>query len=161
MRFKRMFIYEFQDTYRKRLAFLRKQQRELDNYPLLADQIAENQQDVDTEMAERREFFNKQHAQGRRRRAQEWREGRAKLAQYPTDVRGQLLAYWRRCSLPADPEYFQTMLHMHDTGRLDMNPPLFRQTEECRQKVRATIERLIARQTIQPKSETCEKCHEH
>ena len=147
MRFKRMFIYEFQDTYRKRLAFLRKQQRELSNYPLLADQIAEKQLDVDTEMAERREYFNKQHAQGRRRRAQEWREGRAKLAQYPTDVRGQLLAYWRRCSLPADPEYFQTMLHMHDTGRLDMNPPVFRETEECRQRVRATIERLMGRRT--------------
>jgi hypothetical protein len=147
MRFKRMFIYEFQDTYRKRLAFLRKQQRELSNYPLLADQIAEKQLDVDTEMAERREFFNKQHAQGRRRRAQEWRKGRAKLVHYPTDVRRQLLAYWKRCSLPADPEYFRTMLHMHDTGRLDMNPPVFRETEECRQRVRATIERLIGRRT--------------
>ena len=147
MRFKRMFIYEFQDTYRKRLAFLRKQQRELSNYPLLADQIAEKQRDVDTEMAERREFFHKQRAQGRRRRAQEWRKGRTKLALYPSDVRGQLLAYWRRCSLPADPEYFQTMLHMHDTGRLDMNPPVFRETEECRQRVRATIERLIGRRT--------------
>ncbi len=150
MRFKRMFIYEFQDTYRKRLAFLRKQQRELSNYPLLADQIAEKQLDVDTEMAERREFFNKQHAQGRRRRAQEWREGRAKLAQYPADVRGQLLAYWRRCSLPADPEYFQTMLHMHETGRLDMNPPVFRETEDCRHRVRATIERSIGRRAQDP-----------
>ncbi len=148
MRFKRMFIYEFQDTYRKRLAFLRKQQRELSNYPLLADQIAEKQLDVDTEMAERREFFHKQRAQGRRRRAQEWREGRAKLAQYPADVRGQLLAYWRRCSLPADPEYFLTMLRMHDTGRLDMNPPPIRETEESRNRVRATIERLIGRRAL-------------
>lgn len=150
MRFKRMFIYEFQDTYRKRLAFLRKQQRELDNYPLLADQIAENQQDVDTEMAERREFFNKQHAQGRIQRALHWRKGRAKLAQYPAAVRRQLLAYWKRCSLPADPEYFLTLLHMHDTGRLEMNPPVFRQTEECRQRVRATIERLIGRRAKDP-----------
>ena len=39
------------------------------------------------------------------------------------------------------------MLHMHDTGRLDMNPPVFRETEECRQRVRATIERLIGRRT--------------
>ncbi|MBP8275585.1 MAG: hypothetical protein KAX55_01655 [Propionivibrio sp.] len=150
MRFKRMFIYEFQDTYRKRLAFLRKQQRELSNYPLLADQIAEEQQDVDTEMAERREFFNKQHAQGRIQRALHWRKGRAKLAQYPASVRRQLLAYWKRCSLPADPEYFLTLLHMHDTGRLEMNPPVFRQTEECRQRVRATIERLIGRRAKDP-----------
>lgn len=62
MRFKRMFIYEFQDTYRKRLAFLRKQQQERNSYPLLAEQIAEQQLDVDTEMAERREYFKTQHA---------------------------------------------------------------------------------------------------
>ena len=161
MRFKRMFIYEFQDTYRKRLAFLRKQQQERNNYPLLAEQIAEQQLDVDTEMAERREYFKTQHALNRQRRAHEWRQGRAKLTQYPVEERRCLLAYWQRCSLPADPEYFLTMMHMHDTGRLDMNPPVFRETEECRQKVRATIERLISRQTTQPKSETHEKCYEH
>ena len=85
-------------------------------------------------------------ARMRQREAQTWRKARARLASYTDRERAALLAYWQRCSLPADPEYFLTMMHMHDTGRLDMNPPVFRQTEECRQKVRATIERLISRQ---------------
>ncbi len=39
------------------------------------------------------------------------------------------------------------MLHSHDNGRLDMNPPTVKMTEENREAVNAVIARLLARKT--------------
>ena len=147
MRFSRMDRYEFRDTYRKRLAFLRKQQQERDSYPLFADQIAAQQTHVDVEMTERKQILDTQHSKDRALRARKWREARAALAQYPDSERRELLAYWRRCKWPGDPSYLLTMLHMHANGRLDMNPPFVRETEACRQAVRSTIARIHARES--------------
>jgi hypothetical protein len=38
----------------------------------------------------------------------------------PDAIRAELLAYWQQCTWPGDPTYFLSMLHMHDTGRLEL-----------------------------------------
>lgn len=145
MRFKRMDYCEFRDTYRKRLAFLRKQHNERSSYPLFSDQIAAEQISVDDEMADRRRIANEQRARDRCSRAGEWRRARSVLAQHAPDVRAQLLAFWSRCGWPADPPYFLTMLHMFERGRLDMNPVHPAETEARRHAVNAVIARILAR----------------
>lgn len=146
MRFSRTGFHEFRDTYRKRLAFVRKQLKERQSYPLFADQIAAEQIDVDTEMAERRAIWNKDLAHQRAQRASAWRKARAKLAAYPHGERRELLAYWQRCALPCDPEYLLSMIHSHANARLDMNPSVVRQTEEHRKAVAETIKRILERE---------------
>ncbi len=145
MRFSRAGFHEFRDTYRKRLAFLRKQLRERESYPLFADQIAAEQIDVDAEMAERRAIWNKENTAQRAARAMAWRKARAKLAAYPHPERRELLAYWQRCSLPGDPEYLLSVIHSHVHGRLDMSPPVVHATEENRKAVAEVIARIAAR----------------
>lgn len=145
MRFNRYGRYEFNDTHRKRLAFERKKRKERERYPLFADEIAESQTDVDTEMAQRQTNWIKHEIADRARRAIKWREARARLATYPEPERGKLLAYWQRCGWPGDPTYLLSMLHMYDNDRLELNPPVFQQTEAHRKAVAATIERLLAR----------------
>lgn len=152
MRFDRFGQYEYQDTHRKRAAFLRKQVKEQQRYPLFAEQIAAEQIGVDQEMAQRTANWSKRFAEDRARRAMKWREARAKLAQHPD--RAELAAYWQRCRWPGDPTYLLSMLHMYDNGRLDLNPSVFRQTEEHRRAVRETIARIraevAARRAAQP-----------
>jgi hypothetical protein len=43
------------------------------------------------------------------------------LAAYPEPIRTALKAYWQGCKWPADPTYLLSMLHMHDTNRLDLS----------------------------------------
>lgn len=145
MRFDRTGHYEFQDTERKRRAFERKKRKEQERYPLFAEQIASEQHDVDTEMSLRRAGWDRRQVSDRARRAQDWIRARAKLATYPDGLRSELLAYWNRCEWPGTPSYLLSMMHMHDTGRLELYPVPFHQTEERRQACAATIERLRAR----------------
>lgn len=145
MRFERTGHYEFRDTARKRQAFERKNRKEQERYPLFAELIASEQHDVDTEMEMRRVGWDRRQVSERARRASDWIRARAKLATYPDDERRELLAYWQRCGWPATPAYLLSMMHMHDTGRLELHPVPFHQTEERRQACAATIERLRAR----------------
>jgi hypothetical protein len=142
MRFDRFGHYEYQDTRRKRLAFLRKQVKEQQSYPLFAEQIAAEQIDVEQEMMQRKEGWSKRFAEDRAARAGKWRAARARLSQHCD--RTALLAYWQRCRWPGDPSYLLSMLHMYDDGRLDLNPPAPRQTEAQREAVKSTIARIHA-----------------
>jgi hypothetical protein len=142
MRFDRMGHYSFNDTNRKRLAFARKQKKEQERYPLFAEQIAEEQHDVDAEMALRQDSWSRRQVKDRAQRAQDWIRARAALAAYPTGLRQELLAYWQRCQWPGTPSYLLSMLQMHANGRLNMYPEPFHMTEERRQAVAATIKRL-------------------
>ena len=123
MRFHRFGKYEFRDTERKRAAFARKQKAEREALPLIADQVAAEQIDVDEEMTARRLQWERQQATDRKRRADKWREARRRLNGYQEPARGALLAYWRGCKWPADLSYFLSMLHLYDTGRLSLNIP--------------------------------------
>jgi phytoene dehydrogenase-like protein len=145
MRFDRTGHYAFRDTERKRQAFERKKKKEQERYPLFAEQIAAEQRDVDTEMSLRRASWDRHEVSGRAQRARDWIRARAKLATYPSEVRKELQAYWSRCGWPATPTYLLSMMHMHDTGRLDLYPAPVHLTEERRKACAATIERLRAR----------------
>jgi len=120
VRFTRFGRYDFNDTPRKRAAYVRKLKAEQDAMPLFAELIAEQQGSVDDEMTTRREHWNKRQAAERQRRAMKWREARQRLRTYPEPIRAELLAYWQQCTWPGDPTYFLSMLHMHDTGRLEL-----------------------------------------
>lgn len=145
MRFNRYGRFEFKDTERKRAAFARKQRKERESLPLFAEQIAAEQIGVDEAMRLRSAGWDRHQREGRQRRAADWRRARARLNSYPAEQRKQLLAFWQRCPYPGDPSYLLTMLHSFDNGRLDMNPPTVRMTEENRAAVNATIARLLAR----------------
>lgn len=121
MRFKPFGRYEFNDTSRKRAAYRRKLQAERDALPLFADQVAAEQTPVDEEMAGRRECWDRRMAADRQHQADKWREARRRLASYPEPIRTALKAYWQGCKWPADPTYLLSMLHMHDTKRLDLS----------------------------------------
>ncbi len=53
MRYKKHIRHPFTDTPRKRAAVLRRQQRERDAFPLFAEEIAADQEDVDQVMSDR------------------------------------------------------------------------------------------------------------
>jgi hypothetical protein len=120
MRFKRYERYEFRDTSRKRAAFGRKQRIERESMPLFADQIEADQISADEEMVKRRERCIRQTLTDRQSRANDWRRARNRAGDYPEPIRRALLVYWQRCMWPADPTYLLSMLHMYDTGRLEL-----------------------------------------
>lgn len=140
MRFSRFGTYAFQDTARKRAAVLRKQRAEREALPLFADQVASEQEPVDDIMSARAAHWTKQQQEDRQRRALEWRRARARLAEYPQPIRGELLAYWQRCKWPADPTYLLCMLRMHDGGRLDLHPVYLSAAELKAAQARATAD---------------------
>ena len=120
MRFKLWPRYSFRDTPRNRAAVLRCQKREREALSLFADEIQDQQPNVDDVMAARAARWTQREQDGRAHRALKWRQSRARLARYPDRERSALLAYWQRCGWPADPVYLLEMLHMFDTGRLDL-----------------------------------------
>ncbi len=124
MRFKRLPRYEFIDSTRRRAAVLRKQAKERESCPLFAEQIAEEQPEVDAVMEARRVAWVEQEARDRQRQADDWRRGRAKMRQYPESIQAALMFYWNNHRwLPGTPVYFLDMMHMYDTGQLDLNAP--------------------------------------
>lgn len=150
VRFNRYGRFEFRDTPCKRAAFARKQQNERNSLPLFAEQIAEEQIGVDEEMETRHRQWDRRQALDRAKRAEDWRRARARLRSYPESIRKELLAFWSRCGYPGDPSYLLTMLHSYDNGRLDMNPPTVKMTEENRKAVDAVIARLLSRNSALP-----------
>ena len=121
MRFKRFIDHPFEDTRRKRLALARKQRLEREALPLLADMVAADQMDADSIMRERAAAWEAQTIRDRQRRAELWRRARSRLSAYGDNVRPALLRYWNACRWPADPSYLLSMLHMFDTGQLDIS----------------------------------------
>lgn len=112
---------EFRDTPRKRQALARRQARERDALPLFADQIAADQPDADTVMAERAAVFARVEQQWRASFARDWRRGRAWLRSLPAEDQAKLLRHWNSRIYPGDPTYFLGMLHSYTTGALDLD----------------------------------------
>jgi hypothetical protein len=120
MRFKPSPRHAFNDTSRKRAAVRRRQQNERDALPLLAAMIEAEQPTLDDVMTARAASWAQQEQKDRAHRAAKWREARRKLTSYRDDVRPALLAFWQRCGWPADPVYLLEMLHMFNTGQLEL-----------------------------------------
>ncbi|SMC80134.1 hypothetical protein SAMN06297251_108162 [Fulvimarina manganoxydans] len=124
MRFKRWPRVEaYVDTSRKRAAFHRSQKAKRNKFPLLAPLIAEEQHDVDTEMARRADWWPKAQQEGRDRRAANWRRARARLFAHGDNMRGLLRQLWRECPYPADPACLLDLFHQIDVGRVDPERP--------------------------------------
>lgn len=125
MRFTRTRSYgPFEDTRRKRLALARKQRLEREALPLFAEQIAEQQPDADTVMAQRAVQWDQYQQATRDRKAARWREARRRLFSYGDNVRPLLRRLWAECPYPGTPEYCLDFFHGYDTGRIDPeNPP--------------------------------------
>ena len=124
MRFRRWHRPEpYNDTSRKRAAFLRKQRLEREALPLFADQIAAGQRGVDEEMARRAVWWDEAERERRRRWAETWRKARARLFALPDALRRTVREIWRDCPYPADPACFADLLHQIDVGRVDPHRP--------------------------------------
>ena len=124
MRFRRWHRPEpYNDTSRKRAAFLRKQRLEREALPLFADQIAAGQRGVDEEMARRAVWWDEAERERRRMRAETWRKARARLFALPDALRRTVREIWRDCPYPADPACFADLLHQIDVGRVDPHRP--------------------------------------
>ena len=143
MRFSRTFIQVFEDTRRKRLAYMRKLAAECQRYPLFSDQIASEQLGVDAEMSARRVYQEVRATESRLRRARKWRLVRARFFALPHTERTALAKFWRRCSWPGDPEYFACMITAFARGDLILDPEYPEQTESQRHAARRCIERIL------------------
>ena len=111
----------YEDTPRKRAAFLRKQRLEREALPLLANHIAAGQHDVEEEMGLRAVRWDRDQQNSRDQRAARWRAQRAQLFALPDAQRRQVRDLWRTCPYPADPSYLGDLLHEIAIGKLDPN----------------------------------------
>jgi hypothetical protein len=113
----------YEDTSRKRAAFLRKQYLEREALPLFADQIAAGQHGADEEMTLRAVRWAEAERAQRRQRAAGWRRARARLFALPDELRLRVRELWRDCPYPADPSYLADLLHQIAAGRIDPDRP--------------------------------------
>jgi len=103
MRFKLWPRFAFKDIPRKRAALRGKQQKECEAFPLLADQIAEQQPSEDEVMRKRAVDWKRQEKSSRKQRADKWREARCRMAAHSSNVAAALRLAWNYARYPADP----------------------------------------------------------
>ena len=121
MRFRRYIDHAFEDTRLKRLALERRQRREREALPLLAEIVAEDQPDADTVMAARADAWDQNTRRARQRRATAWREARSRLSSLSHNERSVLRDAWNRAPYPADPVYLLDFLHGYAVGRFTLD----------------------------------------
>lgn len=92
----------YEETSRKRAAFLTRQRRDRENLPLFADMIAATQHSVDEEMARRSIWWPQQQQRMRDERAKVWRRARGRLFAFDAPERRTIRSAWRDCPYPAD-----------------------------------------------------------
>jgi hypothetical protein len=113
----------YEDTPRKRAAYLRKQHRECESLPLFSAIVQSEQHDADTEMARRAERWAQNERNIRAARAARWRDVRARLFALDRARRLVIRALWRDCPYPADPSYLGDLMHQIAIGRIDPQRP--------------------------------------
>jgi len=93
-------------TTRRLSAAKRALQKERDNYPLFAEQVAD-EQPTPEERIRSHDEQNADHWQTiRDHRARVWRDARAVVDALPSDQRTALLDAWNRSTIPASAAYF-------------------------------------------------------
>jgi hypothetical protein len=125
----------YEDTPRKRAAYLCKQHRECESLPLFAAMVQSNQHDVETEMARRAERWDHDERKSRAARAARWRDVRARLFALPPARRWIIRMLWRDCPYPADPSYLGDLLHQIAIGRIDPGRPPWVYRKTSRPKI--------------------------
>ncbi|MFY9294859.1 MAG: hypothetical protein WAP03_29875 [Methylorubrum rhodinum] len=122
----------YEDTSRKRAAYLRKQHLERKALPLFAAVIAERQITADEEMIHRAVRWDEAQAATRRQRAGAWHRARARLFAFDAPTRLVIRDLWRTCPYPADPSYLADLLHQIGLGRIDPHRPPWRSPQPLR-----------------------------
>lgn len=125
----------FEETTRKRAAFLRKQRRELDPLPLFSSHTATEQHSVVEKISRRAQQWTQIEQVWRDQRASRWREARGRLFCLPKPLRHALRTLWRSCPYPADPANFADFLHQIAVGQLDPCRPLWIHHEQMAARI--------------------------
>jgi hypothetical protein len=114
----------YEDTSRRRAAFLHKQRLEREALPLFSDMIKAHQHSVDEEMSRRAAWWHKAEREQRKERADRWRAARVRLFAFDADQRRIIRDLWRTCPYPADPTYLADLLSLIRIGKVDpLNAP--------------------------------------
>lgn len=79
---------------RRQAAFARKQQRERERYPLLAEHVAGEQHTFDEEVLRRQRDADRFEADQRTFQARVWRKARARFLSLPEAIKVQIRAKW-------------------------------------------------------------------
>jgi len=124
MRFDRYGHSAFRDTARKRAAAERRQRREREALPLLADFIAAEQPSIDDVMTERAQRWAATEQAHRDRHAQVWRNNRRRLFSIPQPERAHVLAYWNAHKwFPGGAVHFSGFLGLYEEGQIEALTP--------------------------------------
>lgn len=119
MRFRKEPRHTFEDTSRKRSAVLRRQGRERERLPLLAELVAEQQPDVETVMVERAAHRSVWTSERRKKLALNWWDARERLYKYPSGISAALLRYWNNSKwFPGVGIQLSGMMDIFDRGGL-------------------------------------------
>ncbi|MEB8059246.1 hypothetical protein [Pseudomonas fulva] len=104
---------QYQFTDRKRQAFARKQRNEQERFPLLAEQIAQEQHSVMEEEMFRTERMQATEARMRAFHAGVWRRVRAMYYALPAADRAVIRQRWLNWSGPAEPTSLSYLIRLH------------------------------------------------
>lgn len=132
----------YEDTPRKRAAFLRKQHRECESLPLFASIVQSHQPDVETEMAQRDKCWDRDERNSRAARAARWCDVRGRLFALDPARRLTIRALWRDCPYPADPSYFGDLLHQIAIGQIDPERPPWIYPRKTRARITPNLARF-------------------
>lgn len=103
--------YHFSD--RKRQAFTRKLRKEQERFPLLAEQISEEQHSPNVEERLRTERMRDTEARSRAFHASLWRKVRAMYFALPASDRSAVRLKWLNWSGPAEPTALSYLIRVH------------------------------------------------
>lgn len=104
---------QYQFTDRKRQAFARKQRIEQERFPLLAEQIAQDQHSIEEEQWFRSERMHANETRMRAFHAGVWRRVRAMYFALPPADRAIIRQRWMAWSGPADPSALSYLIRLH------------------------------------------------
>lgn len=112
-------------TARRQAAFTRKQARERERYPLLADHVAAEQHSVEEEIARRTVRTDSCEQRMRAYYARSWRDARRIYFAQPEAVRAVIRAKWSAWVGPTTSTYFAWMVDVESGNQA-------RRVAECR-----------------------------
>jgi hypothetical protein len=122
-------------TNRKVSAFARKQAKELARYPLFSDHVANEQPDIDTEIAGRIRYISRVEATMRSHLARTWRKSRARYFSLNEETKQKIREKWGTWTGPRTASYFASMVDV-------MSGDQASRLERCAQVQREYMARL-------------------
>lgn len=100
-------------TDRKAKAFLRKQQKERDRYPLFSEHVAAEQHTLDDELQRRERSRVSFEETMRQSHARSWRQARKLYFSLSDEIRATIRTEWEKWPGPRTSGYFWSMVDLH------------------------------------------------